>query len=76
MSVSLVKEYGISFKQETGMERADWDARVMLPMYLTTVYPHDMASMINLALKHNDLRGFSALMIAETHYDNSTGKLV
>lgn len=57
-----------------GPDREEWQSCVMLPLYLTTVFPTRTALKINSNLARNDLRSFATLLRLEHNYDNVTGE--
>lgn len=75
MSVSLVKEY-TTHTFPYGMDNEAWNSRVLLPMYISTIYDSHMAYSILNSLRMNNPTGFAELLFVSGHLDNSTGKLV
>jgi len=78
MAVSLDKltDQDPWYPNQTYMDNEAWNSTVLLPMFLSTVYPSNEAVIINESLRKNDLMGFSILMQYKTRYDNATGELV
>lgn len=58
-----------------GMDNEAWNSTVLLPMYLSGIFPSDIAVNIDNGLKINDLHKLAVLLTFEHHYDNVTGKL-
>lgn len=73
--VNLVKNIEHDIEDGAG-DNEWWKSRVDLPMYLTTVFPSDMAAQVMRELKVNDPSGIRNLLILEHHYDNATGEFV
>lgn len=58
-----------------GPDREEFRSGVLLPMYLSTVYPSSWAHITNGGLMRNDLNALADLLNYEACYDNSTGRL-
>lgn len=56
------------------MGNEEWCSTVLLPIYLSTIYPPQDAGAVNAGLKNNNLLAFRRLLIMERTYDNSTGQ--